>query len=235
MKPQRFTAKLAEKEVFNEKFSKYIFELEQPHRMEFEAGQYVSITVDEAGDRRSYSVCSNPDTHHSFELLVDHSPDGKGTTFFKNLKFGNEVDAMGPLGKFVLVPDKGEDELVFVATGSGIAPFMSMILNLLQDVNEKRPITLYWGLRYVENMFWENEFQDLVDEYKNFKFHPVLSKALEEWPLCKGRVTDCLAIHDVPVKGCYYLCGSTKMIEDVSELLLGRGVKAENVHFEKFY
>ncbi len=235
MKPQRFTAKLANKEVFNDKFSKYIFEMEDPHKIEFEAGQYVSITVDETGDRRSYSICSNPDTHHSFELLIDHSPEGKGTTFLKNLEFGDEIDVMGPLGKFTLAPDKDEDELVLIATGSGIAPFRSMALYLLQELAEKRPVTLYWGLRYVEDMFWENEFQDLVESYDNFKFHPVISRAVEEWPLCKGRVTDCLAVHDLPAKGCYYLCGNTKMIEDVDELLKSRGVAAEDIHFEKFY
>lgn len=235
MKPQRFTAKLADKEFFNEKFSKYIFEMEEPHRIDFESGQYVSIAVDETGDRRSYSVCSNPDTHHSFELLIDHSPQGKGTTFLQSLKFGDEIDVMGPLGRFKLATNNDENEIVFIATGSGIAPFRSMVLYLLQELGEKRPITLYWGLRHEADMFWQNDFQDLVDEYENFKFHPVLSRGSEEWPLCKGRVTDCLAVHDLPTKGCYYLCGNAKMIEDVNSLLLSKGVVAEDIHFEKFY
>lgn len=235
MKPQRLTAKLSDKQVFNEKFTQYIFEMEHPNKLEFDSGQYVSIAVDETGDRRSYSICSNPDTTHSFELLVDHTPNGKGTNFFKKLEFGHEIDVLGPLGRFVLAPPKeGEDEIIFVATGSGIAPFRSMALYLLRDLGEKRPVTLYWGHRFVEELFWQNEFQDLVEAYDNFKFHPVISRAVEEWSLCKGRVTDCLSIHDIPVKGCYYLCGNAKMIEDVNTLLQSRGVPKENIHFEKF-
>lgn len=235
MKPQRFTAKLTDKEVYNEKFTRYVFELEHPNRMEFDAGQYVSITVDEHGDRRSYSICSTPDVHHSFELLIDQTPCGKGCTYFKGLELGKTVDVMGPLGRFVLVPDGDEEELVFVATGSGIAPFRSMILHLLQDLGEKRKITLYWGLRYVENIFWQNEFQDLVEQFDNFEFHPVISRAIEEWSLCRGRVTDCLSIHDIPLKGAYYLCGGAAMIEDVDKLLQEKGVAKENIHFEKFF
>lgn len=235
MKPQRFTAKLADRQDFNEKFSKYIFEMEAPNKLEFESGQYVSITVDATGDRRSYSVCSNPDMHHSFELLIDHAPHGKGTSFLQNLKFGDEVDVMGPLGRFILAPDKGENEIVFIATGSGIAPFRSMVLKLLQEQGEKRQITLYWGLRFAEELFWLEEFQDLVESYENFRFHPVLSRAVDEWTLCKGRVTDCLAVHDLPTRGCYYLCGSAKMIEDVDILLKSKGVAPEDIHFEKFY
>jgi NAD(P)H-flavin reductase len=239
MKPQKFIAKLSEKKDFNEKFSKYVFELDQPHRMEFEAGQYVSIAVDEEGTRRSYSICSNPDTHHSFELLIDHGPDGKGTNFFKKINFGDEVDVMGPMGHFVLNTEdfevnESDRELIFIATGSGIAPLRSMILHLLQNLKEKRPITLYWGLRHVQNMFWENEFQDLVELYDNFKFHPVLSQAVEEWPLCKGRVTDCLKIHDLPANGSYYLCGGSGMVNDVSATLQDRGVKKDSIHFEKY-
>lgn len=235
MKPQRMTAKLADKEVYNEKFTKYTFELEQPNEMEFQAGQYVSITVDEHGDRRSYSICSTPDTHHSFELLIDHAPAGVGCTFLKNLEFGQEVDVMGPLGRFTLVEGGDEEEIVLVATGSGIAPFRSMVLHMLQELGEKRPITLYWGLRYVEELFWQNDFQDLSEQFENFKFHPVISRAIEEWSLCKGRVTDCLSIHDIPLKGAYYICGNARMIEDVDKLLQEKGVAKENIHFEKFF
>ena len=155
--------------------------------------------------------------------------------FLQSLEFGDEVDIMAPLGRFTFDSTQEVDELVFVATGSGVAPFRSMIMSMLQEGNEKRPITLYWGLRYVEEMFWENDFQDLSESFENFKFHPVISKAVDEWPLCKGRVTDCLSMHETPVNGGYYLCGSPHMIEDITKLLQEKGVKEENVHFEKFF
>lgn len=235
IKPQQMKAKLADKQVLNEKFTQFDFELVEPHQMEFDAGQYVSITVDEHGDRRSYSICSTPDIKHGFELLVDLSPQGVGSKFLESLEFGDEVDVMGPLGRFTLKEGGNEEQIIFVATGSGIAPFRSMVLELLQEKGETRPITLYWGMRYVEELFWQNDFQDLAEEYENFSFHPVISKAIEEWPLCRGRVTDCLRVHEVPVNAAYYLCGNAAMIEDVNGLLQEKGVVKENVHFEKFF
>lgn len=234
-RPQQMKAKLVEKQVYNEKFTHYWFGLVQPHTMQFDPGQYVSMVVDATGDRRSYSIASKPENQDAFELLIDHTPGGAGCQFLANLQIGAEVDVMGPLGRFVFVPGGTEEELVFVATGSGIAPFRSMIMTLLQEGTERRPMTLYWGMRYVEELFWLDEFQDLAESFSNFKFHPVISRAVAEWPLCRGRVTDCLNIHQVPINAAYYLCGNATMIEEVTALMQGKGVATENIHFEKFF
>ncbi len=234
-KPQQMKAILTDKQIFNDKFTQYSFGLVQPHIMEFDPGQYVSIVVDATGDRRSYSIASKPENKDAFELLIDHTPCGVGCQFLSSLQIGQEVDVMGPMGRFVFVPGGTEEELVFVATGSGIAPFRSMIMSMLQEGTERRPMTLYWGMRYVEELFWLDEFQDLAESFSNFKFHPVISRAIEEWPLCRGRVTDCLNIHQIPINAAYYLCGNAKMIEEVTALLQAKGVATENIHFEKFF
>lgn len=235
--PQRYLAKLEDKTVHNDKFVQYKFECTQPHRMEFVAGQYVSIKVAENGTRRSYSISSSPGIQHGFETLVDIEPAGIGCQFLGNLKFGDEIELLAPLGQFVIDTQLGEEEVVLVATGSGISPFMSMVQDLLQEKQDTRPITLYWGMRYAEHLFWQDEFRLLAENFANFKFHPVLSKAPEEWPLCRGRVTDCLSVHQLSqsTKAGYYLCGSAPMIADVSQVLAGRGVQPEYIHHEKFY
>lgn len=234
-KPQMLKAKLADKLVFNDKYSQYNFSLVQPHVLEFDPGQYVSIVVDEHGDRRSYSICSKPENKDAFDLLIDHTPAGVGTKFLQSLQFGQEIDLMAPLGRFVFNHGGNEEALIFVATGSGIAPFKSMIMSMLQEGNERRPMTLYWGMRFVEELFWLDEWQNLAESFNNFKFHPVISKAVDEWTLCRGRVTDCLSIHDVPVNAAFYLCGNAHMIADVTTLLGQKGVNPENIHFEKFF
>lgn len=238
---QQMTAKLADKTVFNPKYTEYRFELEHPHTMQFQAGQYISVAVAENGDRRSYSLTSNPDNIHGFDLLVDHSPQGVGSQFMQNLQFGQVIQIMGPMGKFVVDRAKATDpvhpekELVLIATGSGIAPFHAMVLDLLQDQAETRKITLYWGMRHVHELFWQNEFQDLVESFETFSFHPVISQPIPQWTLCQGRVTDCLVGHELPPQAGYYLCGSATMITDVRALLESKGVLPENIHFEKFF
>lgn len=237
IRPQQFKARLSNREDINDKFSKYVFELVNPSQMQFHAGQYVSIKVSEQGARRSYSICSTPDLDYRFELLVDHTPNGIGTQYLKNLQMGQEVDILSPLGQFHASAEhlQGKDEIVMVATGSGIAPFKGILEDLLRLQGEKRKITLYWGMRFVEDLFWLEYMDDMMDSFKNFSFHPVISKSIDEWPLCRGRVTDCLSVHAVPVNAAYYLCGNANMITEVNQLLQSKGVAPEAIHFEKFY
>lgn len=233
--PQVYKAKLADKIVLNEKFTTYRFELVTPNQFIFSAGQYVSFLVSDKGERRSYSISSSPDIDHGFEITVDVVPAGLGVTFFENLNFGDEVQVLGPMGEFIIQPGELENEIVFIATGSGVAPMRSMIIDLLRNKGDQRKIILYWGLRHEENLIWQDEFQDYAQTFANFSFHPVLSQARQEWPLCRGHVTDCLSIHDLPEQAGYYLCGSTAMIEDVKKVLTDRGINKSFIHHEKFY
>lgn len=233
--PQKYTARLEEKLQHNEKFTQYSFELVEPHRLEFQAGQYVSIKVSDQGERRAYSICSTPDIKHQFDLLIDSSPGGVGVQFFQNLEFGAEIEALAPMGQFMVPEDLVADELVFVATGSGIAPFKSMIEDQLRNKQDQRQITLHWGMRQPEDLLWLEEWQSLDEAFENFHFHPVLSQAVEAWTLCRGRVTDCLDIHERPANAAYFLCGSKNMIEDVTSLLIKKEVEPELIIIEKFY
>lgn len=235
--PRQYTAKLEDKIIHNEKFIQYMFELVQPNEMAFLAGQYVSIKVSGAGERRSYSICSRPDIQHGFELAVDISPKGLGCQLLENLQFGQEIQILGPMGRFIVEDEAlvNEPALIFIATGSGIAPFHSMLLDMLQVRHDTRPMVLYWGLRHESELFWQLEFQELSENFPNFSFHPVISKGSDEWSLCRGRVTDCLTTHGVVKPAGYYLCGNKPMIEQTSEMLVSSGVDAAHIHHEKFY
>ncbi|MBD3279403.1 MAG: hypothetical protein GF390_01685 [Candidatus Pacebacteria bacterium] len=235
MRPQQYTAKLEDKIVYNPKFTHYFFELIKPHRLQFQAGQYVSIPVNDQGLRRSYSICSTPSIEHGIEIVVDLTPGGPGSQFFQNLQLGQQISFLAPLGDFVLTAPSTQQPLILVATGSGIAPFRSMILHLLQDQHDSRPLILYWGLRHAEDMIWQDEFQELSEHFSNFQFHPVLSQAPTEWPLCRGRVTDCLALHQQPAQAHYYLCGSQAMIKDVKAILQQQNVAEQAISHEKFF
>ncbi len=233
--PQLFSAKLADKLTLSHKFIQLFFELVTPNYLEFTAGQYISIAVHPDGHRRAYSICSSPGKSHGFELLVEIFPSGMGSEFLNTLQFGDEITFLAPLGTFTVAPEIKDQPVTFVATGSGIAPFRSMILDQLQQQGRTLPITSYWGLRHSEDLFWQDEFQQLADEYPQFHFHPVLSQPGAEWPLCTGRVTDCLFVHELTPAAQYYLCGSSAMIEDTTRLLTERGVEKELIHREKFY
>lgn len=236
-RPQEYTAIFEDKQVYNEKFTHLHFELKNPHTLNFKAGQFVSILVDDDGTRRAYSICSDPDINHGIEILLDVTPQGKGVTYLQNLQFGDEIKFLAPMGRFVIDEEEANqaEALALVGTGSGVAPLRSMIIDQLKNKQDQRPITLYWGLRYAKHLVWQDDFSRWSKQYPNFDFHPTLSRAEKGWPLCRGRVTHCLQVHELLPNAAYYLCGGRAMINDVKQVLSKRGVPLDNIHHEKFF
>lgn len=236
MPVQTYKARVSDHTLIKGKFQYVIFELVEPDTLDFQAGQYVMMTVPGMLAKRSYSIASNPADNHKVEILVDVSPQGDGSLYLQSLNPGEEVSFMAPAGQFVISNDPTEEKLVMIATGSGISAIRSMVLNLLQTKNDPRPITLMWGMRFVQDIFWEEDFRLLETQFKNFNFDLVLSQAPPGWPLHAGHVTDCLVkdIQDFTHTG-YYICGNQKMIEGVKTLLTSKGVLTTNIHHEKFY
>lgn len=234
--PVRFTAKLVDRIDHSSKFIQLFFEYTQPATLSFSAGQYVSLQVSPHGDRRSYSICSSPDKTHGFELLIDLSPQGLGTTYLSQLKIGEEVQGLGPMGVFFITGTvETEPELCLIATGSGVTPFRAIVSDLLQVKQDQRPITLLWGMRHAEELFWVEELQQLSQAFPNFMLHLTVSQPPPEWSLCQGRVTDCLKTHAFSGTAGFYLCGNAGMITDVMGFLAEQGVPKERVHHEKFF
>jgi len=233
---QTFKARVSDHSLIKGKFQWVQFELVEPNQIEFTAGQYIMLNIPGMAAKRDYSIASPPASNTQLDILVDVGPQGDGSLFLQSLNPGEEVNFMAPGGQFVIADDPVETKLVMIATGSGISAIRSMILDLLQTKLDKRPITLQWGLRYVEDIFWEDEFRLLEKEFENFNFDLVLSKAPHGWPLCAGHVTACLEKHyqDYTQTG-YYLCGNQTMIQEVTQFLAQKNVAPANVHFEKFY
>lgn len=243
-KMQKYVARVSDKYFLtdNEKFVYIKFELVLPDRIEYLAGQYVSIKINETGERRSYSIANTPDDNHGFHLLVEVVGDGKGSNFLKNIEIGQEVEVLAPMGRFV-VNDRIEgknEKLLFVATGSGIVPLWSMINDLLIDKKETRQIRLHWGMRNEEDLFFVDDLQRLSDEHPNFLFDIVLSKPTDTWELCTGHVQDCLN-RDFPAQGGQglkewesYVCGKPELVLDISLKLVELGMLKKNIYHENF-
>jgi len=234
-RPQEYAAIFEDKQVYNDKFVHFHFELKNPYTIDFKAGQFISIKINEQGVRRAYSICSDPDINHGVEILLDVSPQGEGVYYLQNLQLGDEISFLGPMGRFVIEDNPEEKAIALVGTGSGVAPLHSMMIDQLKNKEDTRSITLYWGLRHAAHMIWQDEFARWSKQFSNFQFHPTLSQAEKEWSLCRGRVTNCLQVHDLPANTGYYLCGGKAMIDDVKQILTSRGVDLKNIHHEKFF
>jgi phenol hydroxylase P5 protein len=233
---QNFKARVSRHTLLKGKFQWVTFELIEPKTIDFQAGQFIMMNIPDMQAKRSYSIASDPGINHQLDILVDVGPQGDGSLYLQSLNPGEEVCFMAPGGRFVIEPNSAEQRFVFIATGSGISAVRSMILNLLQTKLDPRPTILHWGMRHVEDMFWEEDFRLLEQQFDHFHFDVVLSQAPAGWPLCAGHVTDCLEKHyqDFSQTG-YYLCGNQKMIQGVVDFLKTKGVPDTNIHHERFF
>ena len=158
---------------------RFQFETDEP--LDFVAGQYVSIRY--RGRSRAYSVASSPHDDET-ELCVRRVPGGRlSTTLCENLRVGDELTVRGPFGDFLLA-DPSERDAVFVATGTGVTPFKSMIDYAFEEGwDEGRDVWLFLGAAWKDDLPYREHLRDLASERSNFHFVPTLSREpyLSNW------------------------------------------------------
>jgi ferredoxin-NADP reductase len=224
--------KLIEKIQLTHDVVEFIFECKK--KCDFEAGQFINFKIDDNGEFpcfRAYSICSAPNSK-AFVICIKLVENGRGTAWLNSLNEGDEVEFLGPTGKFLF--EEGSKKYTFIATGTGVAPFKSMIEDQLSKGN-KAEIQLLFGVRSEEDIFYKEFFEELEKKHENFKFHLALSRPPESWKGVKGRVTKALEEIELDTKNTtFYICGLKNMIEDVETLLLEKGVVKEAIRFEKY-
>ena len=225
-----FKAKIAEKKDLTYKILELKIDLLEPKEVSFKAGQFIMLEVGDVR-RRPYSIVSVPAEKNNIVLCVDHSPDGLGSKYIRNLKIGDEVEFRGPHGIFTIA-DTNQD-ITFIATGAGIAPFVSMISDLL-GAGYAHNATLIFGVRNESDIFYHDIFKALAEKYSNFKFVPILSQRQKKWSGFKGRVTDYLRAHEVPQNQMFYICGGPPVIKDTRAVLIEKGIAPTKIKIEVF-
>ena len=215
-------------------------QLIHPPEISFQAGQYIAIEVTEIHDgkarqnNRPYSIISPPEEDRVIKLCVNLVAGGPGSTTLHNLRLGDEISFLHPFGYFTINVE-ADSSLLFVATGTGIAPIRAMIEHLLHQ-GIKRPIRLYWGLRSERDLYHQEEFSALSQKFPFFKIITSLSQPSSDWPGDKGRVTERLPKEKINIENLEaYLCGNMTMIREVRTMLLDKGMTKKAIHFEKFY
>jgi len=210
--------------------------LKEPPAIAFKAGQFLSFEVGrDALNRtivRPYSIASPPGQQGRVLLVLNLVQGGPGSTYLFSLRVGDETQFKGPTGAFYLRDDPARD-LLFVATGTGIAPLRSM-LYALSERGFPRPVTLYWGLRSQRDLYYQDELEALARAHPNISFVTTLSRPEEGWTGERGRVTPLVEARIASVQNlAVYLCGNEGMIKDVTAVLQKKGLCP--IYREKYY
>ena len=204
--------------------------------MQFQAGQYVNLTVGEL-DARAFSLANSPSTGDLIELNIKQVPGGQITGYVHNdLKVGEHVKVVGPYGRF-FTRKSAQLPLIFMAGGSGLSSPKSMIADLLEE-GCCLPITLVYGARTRDELYDHDLFVQWAQQHPNFTYVPALSAVDEAdaWDGFRGFVHDAAkAKFNNDFRGHKaYLCGPPLMIEScISTLMQGR-LYERDIYTEKF-
>lgn len=211
----------------------FVFELPEMERFEFVPGQFVALSEDLNGKKvtRAYSIASPP-RDNRFELSLNRVKEGIFSPHLFELEPGDRIRVKGPYGGFTL-RSSGSDA-VLVATGTGIAPFRSMLWSRL-PVDAERRFTLLFGCRHESTLLYREEFEQLARDRRTFRFLPTISQPGEDWPGRRGRVQPHLeealdGRRDLDV----YICGLKEMVNDVRERLARMGFDRKQIVYERY-
>jgi len=235
---QTFTVRLA-RSVPLSKLTKHLeLEMKGVPRFGFVAEQWLSFKHTKSDGEeltRAYSIASPPGEDNRFALCLNRVQDGFMSNFLCDMNEGDELSCQGPFGDFILRPPLRDT--VFIATGTGVAPFRSMLHWLLADEtrHQGKQLWLVFGSRDESDIYYHDEFLRLAGQHPNFHYLPTLSRGGEEWKGLRGYVQE-----HVPeiVRGRSdmhaYICGLDKMIKANRDLLKGLGWDRKSILYEKY-
>ena len=220
-------------------FTKHLeLEVNGVTRFGFVPGQWVSVkavTPDGEEMTRAYSIASAPSDNGHFAFCLNRVEEGYMSNYLCGLEEGAPVRFQGPFGSFILRPPL--HDTVFIATGTGIAPFRSMLHWLLADPerHQGREFWLLFGARCEQDLYYREEFEQLAANHPNFHFMPTLSRAAENWKGLRGYVQQHLGeIVGMRTDMHAYICGLDKMVKANRELLKGLGWDRTSIRYEKY-
>lgn len=202
---------------------------------------------------RAYSMANHPAEGNIVKLNIRIATPpwdrGKGTfkkinpgvcsSYIFSRKPGDKVTLSGPYGEFFIKDT--ENEMMYIGGGAGMAPLRSHIFHLFHTLKTNRKVTYWYGARSKREIFYEEEFRKIEEDFPNFTFKIALSEPAKEdnWDGLTGFIhqvayNEYLSKHKEPEEIEYYLCGPPIMNDSVQDMLYNLGVPDEMVDFDDF-
>ncbi|HEY7373470.1 MAG TPA: FAD-dependent oxidoreductase [Polyangia bacterium] len=241
------TAELQARGIIAPGIAELAFAMRSPARLAFRAGQFVSLALPSSPEegagaipRRSYSIASQSDAGDVLRFIIRVIPEGKASDYLMALPLGATINLTGPHGFFVLDQAHSGD-VVFAATGTGIAAVMPMLGELAKarragTTSTGPRVVVYWGLRHQADIFSRAEIDGLAAAADaELRIH--LTAPETDWAGGQGRITPAL-LDRLPhlTAPTFYLVGNGAMITELKRELISRGVNRKTqIRTEAFF
>lgn len=208
-----------------------ILRLPPNQELDYSPGQYLDV-ISKEGLRRSYSMANAPASHKTIELHIRQVPEGAMSRYwFEEARMNDLLRLNGPLGTFFLRDISGLD-LILLATGTGIAPIKAMLEGLAAEplVSLPRSISVYWGGRVSQDLYWNPERVGLA-----LRYIPVLSRGDSSWTGARGYVQQAALQSGATLEqAVVYACGSLAMIDSARAELVAAGLNGRRFYSDAF-
>ncbi len=225
------------------------FDIEEEYRPDWDHFGFWKIKAgnDEDGIYRAYSMANHPAEGDIVMLNIRIAtpprgmdvPPGLCSSYIFNLKPGDKVTLSGPYGEFHI--NDTDREMIYVGGGAGMAPLRSHLFHLFHTLKTGRTVSFWYGARSMREIFYEEDFRAIEQQFPNFKFHIALSDPQPEdnWEGYVGFIhqvviDNYLSKHETPEDCEFYFCGPPLMLKAVTKMCDDFGVPAENVRFDDF-
>ena len=217
-------------EKLSDEIVRLVLRLPPGSNFQFNPGQYVNIIKGNLA--RSYSIANSSTQNNELEFFIKKYKSGLMSSYlFNEAKTNDLLRIEGPIGTFFM-RNFSYDEIIFLATGTGVAPIKS-ILEDLEKSYKKYQNKIFWvivGARYKEDFFWEPNFKNL-----HIKYIPVLSRPDIDWSGAKGYVQDVVLKEEIDLENTQvYACGSNEMINSTKNLFFKNNLKENNFFSDAF-
>jgi propane monooxygenase reductase component len=233
---QQGVAEVVSKDAVTHDMRHLILRMIEPDEIKYFPGQYMDISIPGTDAARSFSMANTSSRESGLlEFIIKVYPDGHFSKFLaERLAEGDRLDLTGPFGVFTL--REGDNDLVFVGGGAGMAPILSL-LRTLAERGIQRKATFFYGARTRQDLCFEAELRELEEKLPNFRYLPALSEPAdgEAWDGETGLITDVVKRHASDLTGAHaYVCGPPPMVEAALPLLSQLGVEEKRIYYDKF-
>jgi ferredoxin-NADP reductase/ferredoxin len=203
--------------------------------LDFYAGQFVNLQRAD-GLTRSYSIANSRvhATHLTFH--VRRLPGGRFSEWAHGeLQVGDTLKVSEPQGLCFYLPDRPEQNMLLIGTGSGLAPLAGIISEALQQ-GHSGDIHLFHGSRNVEGLYWIEEMLELAGQHANFHYTPCVSKGEAPEGFAQGRAND-VAMKRLPSLKNWriYLCGHPDMVNQSKIQAFLNGANSNDIYADAFH
>jgi len=232
---KKVRTKIHKLERLSEDVMAVYLKLPDAERLQFLAGQYINIVLED-GKRRSFSLANSPHDDQYLQLHIKHIEGGRFTDqLFSGMKENDLLTIEGPHGSFYF-REESDRPMIFLATGTGFGPIKAIIEHAFAE-GTKRPMYFYWGARHRDGLYLDELARKWADEHENFHYIPVLSQPKREdnWEGRTGYVQKA-ALEDFDSLGNFevYACGHPQMVYTAKDDLMTKGLDPEHCFSDAF-